>query len=271
MEWSKLKNIILIILAITNLCLLVFVVNRELQDSSQQRQARQDAIQMLEGRGIQVEEDQIPHQTVLLPQVVERDLEEEGALAIQLLGGDVQVEAPGGGVYRYFNDKGSVQFHSDGAFSGTFSSGTFPVGEEPVRTCLDVLERMGFQGEIIGEETDELTFRQLWEGVPLFNQQVTLVLEDGYVTAMTAGRRLVGEPAEDPGRSTITVATALIQFLNGVDGLGDVCSRVDTITRGYVSSTALSGPMTLTPVWNIVTDTGAYQLDMVTGVLSRVT
>ena len=97
------------------------------------------------------------------------------------------------------------------------------------------------------------------------------MLEDGYVAAMTAGRRLVGEPAEDPGRSTITVATALIQFLNGVDGLGDVCSRVDTITRGYVSSTALSGPMTLTPVWNIVTDTGAYQMDMVTGVLSRVT
>ena len=163
MEWSKLKNIILIILAITNLCLLVFVVNRELQDSSQQRQARQDAIQMLEGRGIQVEEDQIPHQTVLLPQVVERDLEEEGALAIQLLGGDVQVEAPGGGVYRYFNDKGSVQFHSDGAFSGTFSSGTFPVGEEPVQACLDMLERMGFQGELMEEGEKGLTFRQLWD------------------------------------------------------------------------------------------------------------
>lgn len=41
MEWSKLKNIILIMLAAVNLCLLFFVVQREWRDSANQRQNRQ--------------------------------------------------------------------------------------------------------------------------------------------------------------------------------------------------------------------------------------
>jgi hypothetical protein len=48
-----------------------------------------------------------------------------------------------------------------------------------------------------------------------------------------------------------------------------VCSRVDNLVQGYVCSTPLSGPMTLTPVWQIVTDTGSYQLNLVTGGLTR--
>jgi hypothetical protein len=50
-----------------------------------------------------------------------------------------------------------------------------------------------------------------------------------------------------------------------------VCSSIDRIDPGYVSAATLSGPITLTPVWRITTDTGAYQLDMITGALTRVT
>jgi len=52
--------------------------------------------------------------------------------------------------------------------------------------------------------------------------------------------------------------------------LGDVCSRVEIIERGYVSAASLNGPVTLTPAWRIVTDTGAYQLDLIAGVLTRI-
>ncbi|MEM5781047.1 MAG: hypothetical protein AAGU02_07850, partial [Lawsonibacter sp.] len=162
-----------------------------------------------------------------------------------------------------------IQFHSDGAFVGTFDDGFFPVGKDREKNCLALLDKLDFEGELIQERTNSLTFRQLWNGLPLFSQQVTLEVRDGCVTALTAGKRLVGQPVEDSGRATVTVATALVAFLNHVNALGDVCSRVDSITQGYASSVALSGPMTLTPVWRIVTDTGAYQLDMVTGALTR--
>jgi hypothetical protein len=120
------------------------------------------------------------------------------------------------------------------------------------------------------EGEDRLIFRQVWEEIPLFSQQVTLVCEEGYLTAMTGGRRLVGQPMEDTSRTLITIPTALFDFFNGLNALGDVCSRIDRIDPGYVSTTSLSGPITLTPVWRITTDTGAYQLDMVAGGVTRV-
>ena len=132
------------------------------------------------------------------------------------------------------------------------------------------MERMGLQGTILGEEGDELTFRQTWEGTPLFTQQVTLVCRENCLTGITAGRQLVARPQEDTARSSITVATALISFVNGVGALGDVCNRIDAIEPGYVAAASLSGPIVLTPVWRVTTDTGAYQLDTVTGSVTRV-
>ena len=117
MEWPKLKNIILIILILTNLCLLVFVAQGELRNSQLQRQAREEAIQFLADRGITVDEKQVPQTMELLPQTVERNLEEESQLAAALLGQGVTVEDRGAGVYRYSNSTGSIQFHSDGSFS----------------------------------------------------------------------------------------------------------------------------------------------------------
>ena len=85
----------------------------------------------------------------------------------------------------------------------------------------------------------------------------------------SAGRLLVGRPLEDSSRRTVSVATALIHFLNGVSALGDVCNRIDAIEPGYVTAVSLSGPTALTPVWRVTTDTGAYQLDTVTGGVAR--
>ncbi|MGI5963376.1 MAG: two-component system regulatory protein YycI [Lawsonibacter sp.] len=269
MEGRKLKNIALLILVVTNLCLLTFVLQRELQDQYYSWQARENAIQLLKERGVDLKEEQVPDQDGLLPQIVERDLEREGILASQILGDEVQTENRGAGVYRYFNVSGSLQFHSDGTFSGEFSPGMFPVGEQPAEDCLALLERIGFEGTLIEETEHAMVFQQSWDEIPIYNQQVTLEVNNECVTAMRSGRRLIGTPQEDTGRSTVTAATALIEAYNGINALGYVCSRIDSITPGYLSSTSLTGVMFLTPVWRIVTDTGSYQLDMVTGELTR--
>jgi len=269
MAWSKLKNTILILLAVTNLALLYFVVQKEFQNDRMRRQARESAVSFLEERGIRVKA-QVPGTMSLAPQTVERDREREAVLAAALLKGEVEEESRGGEVYRYYNENGAVQFHNDGAFSAEFSPEVFPLGEDRERACLEALSLLDFQGELTGRGTDSLTFRQIWEGSPLFTQQVTLVCGEDCLTAMTAGRRLMGAPAADSRREPITVPTALFSFYNGLKGLGDVCSRIDAITQGYVGTASLSGSMELTPVWRITTDTGAYQLDTLTGALSRI-
>ncbi|MEY8404269.1 hypothetical protein AALA54_13215 [Oscillospiraceae bacterium 44-34] len=270
MPWTKLKNIILAILTVTNLCLLFLVADPALRGRQQLSRAREEAIQLLRRRGIQVEEGIIPQTMDLRPQTAERNLPEEERAAAALLGEDVTAEARGGEVYRYYNGNGSVQFHSDGTFSAQLEPDAFPLGEDRRSGCLSLMKKLGLNGEILEETEESLTFRQTWEGRPLFTQRVTLVCQGSGLASVTAGRQLVGHTQEDTTRRTVTVATALIDFVNGVNALGDVCSRIDVIEPGYVTAASLSGPTTLTPVWRVTTDTGAYQLDTVTGAVTRV-
>lgn len=270
MPWSKMKNIILVILVITNLSLLVLVGGQAIQGSRLRTQAREDSIKFLRSRGVEVDDSIIPQSMELTPQVVERDLSEEERAAAALLGSPVSAESRGGEVYRYYNSKGSIQFHNDGTFSAQLEPGAFPVGKDRAEGCLALMEQMGLRGSILSEEGDELLFRQSWKGTPLFTQQVTLVCRGNSLTAMTSGRQLLGKPQEDATRKNSTVATALINFLNGVGAMGDVCNRIDSIEPGYVAAASLSGPIVLTPVWRVTTDTGSYQLDTVTGGVTRV-
>lgn len=269
MEWSKLKNIILLILLITNGFLLYFVVREAAQEYRFQASARENAIAFLEGKGVQVAQEQVPRRIGLQPQTARRDLERESALAAALLGGTVRAEARGSEVYRYWNDSGWLQFHSDGAFSAQFTPGTFPVEADREQAGLALLKGLDFAGELLDRTENTLVFRQLWQDAPLFTQQVTLVFDEGSIIAATGGRRLVGEPERDQSREPITVATALIDLFNGLNDLGDVCSEISAIREGYVASAALSGSMSLTPVWHITTDTGTYQLNTLTGGLTR--
>lgn len=270
MPWTKLKNIILFILVVANLALLALVAGPAIQSRRVVSQAREDAIGLLRSRGVQVEESTVPENVALLPRTVERDLTVEERAAGALLNGPVTAEAKGGEVYRYFNENGYIQFHSDSTLSAQLKEGQFPLGEDAAAGCAAVMEKLGVRGEIIEEAEGELVFRQTWEGRPLFTQQVTLVCQNGCLTAITNGRQLVGRPQEDTSRKTVSAATALIDFLNGVNALGDVCSRIDAIEPGYVAIASLSGPTSLTPVWRVTTDTGAYQLDAVTGAVTRV-
>jgi len=270
MPWSKLKNVILVILVITNLCLLALVAVPAIQSRRLQDQAREQAIQFLRNRGVHVDGGIVPQSIDLAPQTAERDLEGEERAASALLDGPVTAEARGGEVYRYYNKKGSIQFHSDGTVSAQLEPEAFPLGTDRAAGCLALLKRMGLEGEILSSEGDTLTFRQTWEGTPLFTQQVTLVCQGNGLAAIAAGRQLLAAPQPDPARQTVTVSTALIDFLNGVGALGDVCNRIDSIEAGYVTAASLSGTTALTPVWQVTTDTGAYQLDAVTGEVSRV-
>ena len=57
----------------------------------------------------------VPGQMGLLPQTVKRDREQESRIASALLGGAVQELSWGAEAFRYYNEKGYLQFHRDGA------------------------------------------------------------------------------------------------------------------------------------------------------------
>ena len=78
---TKLKNIILAILAATNLCLLLLVGGQAIQGGRMEAQARESAIQFLRNQGVEVDESIIPQRMELEPQAVERDMEGEERVA----------------------------------------------------------------------------------------------------------------------------------------------------------------------------------------------
>lgn len=267
MPWTKLKNIILLILVLTNLFLLGLVVSQSLQNKRQDSQTWEHTILFLSERGVQVEEEKIPQSIDLLPQTAERDLDKEQQTAAALLKGEVDREARGGEIYRYSNAQGWVQFHGDGSFSAYLEPGVYPA-EEKKAGCAAVLEALDFEGTLLEETGESLIFQEMWNGVPLFGQKVSVSCAGGSVSAIS-GQRLTGELNEDQTRSTITVSTALVRFLNGVSTLGDVCNRIDRVEEGYLCTASMTGSMTLTPAWQVTTDTGIYQLDTVTGTVRR--
>lgn len=279
MSWSKLKTIILIILAATNLCLAAFVAHRAFLGQYAQVQARENAVAFLQEKGITVEEQIIPGDMELQPQTVVRDRTQEAALAQQILGQEAAEVSLGGGIYRYETQRGSIQFHEDGTFQGQFADGAFPLGEEsPEGYAVSFARDMGYEPELLSVEAEagtdgtetRVTLGQTWNGVPLFNQRMTLVFAQGQCTAIIQGRRLNGTPAADAGKTPISVPTALVSFYQGLAAMGDVCSRINQIQPGYTSSvSAGGGASAMLPVWWIDTDTGAYLLDTMTGELSR--
>lgn len=273
MEWPKLKNIIILLLLMTNAILLFFVGDRIFRDAALQAQLRRDAVGLLQDNGITMDEDLLPRKHTLSPLYTQRDLDQEARIAAGLLG-EVEREESGGALYRYENENGYVQFPGDGRFSAYLNQGLLPIGDlTPAQHALKVLSGLGIQAQVDEEETDQsgsgsVTVSQLWQDVPLLSCTMTLRYWNGELRSITGTQLLVGSPAPVAGE-VLSPTTALVDFLSGVNTLGDVCSRISGITLAYSLSTSLNGVTLLTPVWWVTTDTGTYQLNLLSGQLTR--
>lgn len=120
MAWPKIKNIIILMLLVTNLCLLAFVGWREIRDWQLQDKALEQAVSFLAERGIQVDERIVPRSAELPPMGMERDLEEEQTLAAALLGDGLTREERSGEVYVYAGERGCSSATAAGSSGPTF-------------------------------------------------------------------------------------------------------------------------------------------------------
>lgn len=258
----------ILLLAMTNLFLLGLVLREEREARQLEQEALDNTVAFFHQRGIQLDREAVPQRMDLLAQQVERQLEREQALAEALLGTPVQVDALGGQVYRYTGPRGVLQLHNDGTFNAQLGPASLPrEGEYAGDWARALLAKLDFAGEVLEVEENRAVLRQVWDHVPLLNHRVELHWEETGVRL--SGRRLTGEPAPLPGESGRNVPTALMDVFTGLNRLGDVCSQITRIQPSYVSMSSLHGSMTLRPVWHVATDTGFYQLDTVTGLLSR--
>lgn len=270
MEGSKIKNIIIIILLLLNGFLLVPVGGRRAQNARSQDEARNSAVAILHSNGIGLDADAVPRKVDLPALQVVRDLTLEQEQAAALLGGEMTVQARGGDVYRYESPLGWIQVHSTGEFFAHFQPGAFPVSEDVVKQGTRLLASLGFEAVLREQTEGRLVFEQLVDRVRVLGCEAVLTYEDGEFQGIDAGSRVSGSVQTEPPRSVVSVATALMWLYNGLNELGDLYSRIEQVEPAYRASVSLSESARLTPVWYVKTDTGAYQMDLQNGQVSRI-
>ena len=271
MEWPKLKNIIIILLACVNLFLLVLALHREHESQGYSESAREDAITVLwNACRIELDRDLLPEDMTLPVMVVERDPELERQQAAVLLG---ELSDDGGDAMRYEGALGTAQFYINGAFSAEFHPGAYPVCEEtPEDFSLTLMERLDIEAQVVSADTGGwpgravVVVQQSWAGTPIFACTATLVFWDGELREIQrdVSRRLPGVPQPLSDTRCLDMVTLLLDFADYVKQNSRVCSAITGFTAGYTLD-AQSEPTQLIPTWRVTTDNGAYYWNAVTG------
>ena len=271
MEWPKLKNIIIILLACVNLFLLVLALHREHESQGYSESAREDAITVLwNACRIELDRDLLPEDMTHPVMVVERDPELERQQAAVLLG---ELSDDGGDAMRYEGALGTAQFYINGAFSAEFHPGAYPVCEEtPEDFSLTLMERLDIEAQVVSADTGGwpgravVVVQQSWAGTPIFACTATLVFWDGELREIQrdVSRRLPGVPQPLSDTRCLDMVTLLLDFADYVKQNSRVCSAITGFTAGYTLD-AQSEPTQLIPTWRVTTDNGAYYWNAVTG------
>lgn len=262
MEWSKIKNIVLLILLCLNLILLVIVGDQQYQSAQVAQNTRFQVIQTLSQNGITVSEEVLP-QAISLP-VLQIERATLSSLHVKtLLGKGSELENSGGRVV-YTGVKGEIELYTNGRFSVRCTAGAFPAADGREVTCgQDALETMGLSVRVLEKRQEKdvitVTYCQLWNQVPIFDATCTAVFQNGALQTLS-GQRITGSAAELETWSLTDVPTTLIQFLNWKNEERLVFSSITSMEAGYQSSTGRSS--LLTPVWCITTETGRYVVDL---------
>lgn len=271
MEWSKIKNIILVMLLTLNLILLGVVGYQENRSARYNAQTLELAVELLSDSGITLEAD-LPREAslpVLQLESIPVDSQTQREQMTVLLGELDQVDESGGTRIFYRGERGSGELTSDGHFSLTLKAGAVPAEEDRTAQGTALLEELGVQVTPAGESRQddlELTaFWQTWNGTPVFTCKSVMACQGDGVVSLS-GRRLSGNTTVVNSQSLIAIPTVLVRFLNGMSQNGYVCSKITGISLGY--STAVSANR-LTPVWALDTDAGRYYVNAITGAFSR--
>ena len=214
MESSRLKNIIILILALVNLCLLGLLVTRIITGRAAQAEARAQMVELFAAEGVSLDEDQIPDDTPPAGLTLIRDAGEERKLAEFLLGDALIVADDGGGGIRSFqSSRGSAVFRADGSFDAVLSD----TGDEARELCRAFCRAFHYTDLTFSLEGTSGTAAavQTHEGAPVVNCAVTFSIEEGTVKSVS-GTHLPREAEPAAGSGALSALSALNAFLGAV-------------------------------------------------------
>lgn len=258
MDWSKAKNLMILLLVIVNVFLLGNISYLLYRNEATARSTVTELVAYLESRGITLEEDIVPREnmgrTVL---VVERSTEAEAALARALLDDASLTEDADG---DYSSQTGTCNLKSGGYMEAFWTE------EISARNLVSRFENGGVTLQDTSYTDTFAEFSIAYADLPVFNCQVTATLENGVWTA--SGRICVGNALRTDSASERDVAGLLVGVMQKLI-LMDT-TEITQIEAGWVASSISSVGVRLLPVYKLTADSGDFYVNAVDGTLLSV-
>lgn len=264
MPVSKLKNLILLILALSVACLLGVVVPERVAQARAEETLHAQLEELFAAYDIRLDGSILPRSASLY--AIELGAQkQDGATAAEALLGAQAALTPDSTHYAstYSSERGVCTLRSDGGFSAELTQNT---AETDFRAAAEkLLKKMGFEADTLSEPerqadgTYAVTATQCLLGVPVLSDGLSLRFSDGALTAMEGtfftGASQLTRISEE---ACISCADALTALLSSRDALGWVGGQITSVRQCYRYLEAASAALRLTPVWMIETDTGVF-------------
>ncbi len=249
MEWSKAKSLLILLMLAVNLYLGINIYTQVRAQSLREQQMVEDACTILEQRGFSFDAEAV----MALPSGLEswtwvRDPEAEKAAALRLLDTCTE-DRPGGGIYAYTGEGGTVIFRSSGYVEVQPSEGT----------AFDLLPFLAPQGE-----GSRLTMEQKEEEYLLFLDGYAI---EGAHVSRGDGEAWIGSwifaaapqsSGESLSRAGVLLAAAQILESRGL-------YTVDEISCIYALTSLQNGDIRLVPALVVEADGEVLCISMITG------
>lgn len=265
METYRLKNIIILTLALVNVFLLGTLGMRQAQQVASQRKTTEELVTLFAAEGVTLSESAVSFDPPPAALTLERDTAAEKSLAAVFLGDELTAADEGGGILTYTSDLGQAVFRASGAFEITGELGKRPsaLGQQFCRNygCESPDEWFDASG------SGTITVRQLCQGYPVEGCSVTFLAENNVLHSIS-GTFLPSNCTVSQSDNLLTASTALTAFLKARRASGAVVGAVTGLYPCYeLQSTAST--LTLTPTWRLVTDTVDYFVNCSTGTVTH--
>ncbi|QUO37522.1 hypothetical protein KFE19_14275 [Dysosmobacter sp. Marseille-Q4140] len=263
MERYRLKNIIILILALLNACLLGILALRANEEHASLRQAREQLVSLFASAGVTLDAGLISDETPPASLTLNRDEAEEQSLAAYLLGGTPVRSDQGGGIFIYTGETGAAQFRSNGGFDAVCSRTL----EDPEAFFQEFCKTFGYVQTSVPQEEGTFTAVQYYLDYPVVDCTVTFTVEDG-VLKRAIGTHLPNSSATPAaGEEPLSALSALTAFRNTIRE-GAVGTAVTDVYLCYELQSTTTALMTLVPAWCVVTDTAVYYVNCITAVVT---
>ncbi|MDR0915967.1 MAG: hypothetical protein LBN02_02115 [Oscillospiraceae bacterium] len=265
MSVSRLKTFVIAALLLLCAMFLTLLISNAIAHNRERARIQDALVNTYQRSGVTVE-CALPVDDGAAVFVTVRDPFRESRLAVAAIGNCEQTESAAGGISRFENDTGSIEFDTLGGFTVEYSQGAD--GKTPLSAARALLRSMKIDtGELSSVSEGgftTVTAHVRFKKSEIVNARVTFEFADGLLRRVT-GRNVTRAEKSAADTKFYDLQTLMVSLLGSISR-GDIrCTSITAVNGAYLMGVTAFGDGTLVPGWRVVTDAGEWFLNAETG------